>query len=615
SFFSTTLLEQGEELDLLNLYIPANPFNSLANNIVPAVVLFSALLGIALIGVPGKAPVLEMIEVITRAVARVAQYIVALTPFGLFAIAAVVAGTFDPGEAAQVETYLISYVVISLLLALWVLPGLVAAVTPVPHRAILATTANTLLVAFSTGSLLLVLPLLTDHARQLLREHTLIEAHDERLPDVLVPASFNFPHTAKVLSLSFVLFAAWFAGTSFSPAHYATLATTGLLAVFANVTVAVPFLLDLLKIPADTFQLFLATSVVNSRFGTMLSAVHTLVVALVGACALIGAVRFDAGRLLRFVLMTLVISAAAIGGTRLFVARVVSQPYNKDQVLAGMYAVRDRGTARVLPRQAPRLPPLTGTVLERVRSRRVLRVGYFEDSLPFVFSNARGDLVGFDVEMALQLSRDLNVALEMVPVERRLLDEGLDPAVCDLVMSGVAVTADRTIRMLFTRSYLDETLALLVLDYRRVEFSSWEKVRSLRSLRLGVPRAPYYLQKVRTELPSAEIVPVDEVEDALQPRDPPLDALILTAERGSAYTLLHPEYSVVVPTPRLMKVPLAYAVAGWDQSFTRVVDEWIDLKRKDGTIDELFAHWILGRDATRRPRRWSVLDDVLSKKD
>jgi hypothetical protein len=38
---------------------------------------------------------------------------------------------------------------------------------------------------------------------------------------------------------------------------------------------------------------------------------------------------------------------------------------------------------------------------------------------------------------------------------------------------------------------------------------------------------------------------------------------------------------------------------------------WLDLKRKDGTIDELFSHWILGKDATVRPPRWSILHDVL----
>ena len=52
TFFSTTLLERRPPFDFVALYIPSNPFNSLANNVVPAVVLFSVVVGVALIGVP-----------------------------------------------------------------------------------------------------------------------------------------------------------------------------------------------------------------------------------------------------------------------------------------------------------------------------------------------------------------------------------------------------------------------------------------------------------------------------------------------------------------------------------------------------------------------------------
>ena len=68
SFFSTTLLETREPFDLVGLYIPSNPFNSLANNVVPAVVLFSVVLGVALIGVPEKARLLDVLGVISTAV-------------------------------------------------------------------------------------------------------------------------------------------------------------------------------------------------------------------------------------------------------------------------------------------------------------------------------------------------------------------------------------------------------------------------------------------------------------------------------------------------------------------------------------------------------------------
>ena len=51
SFFSSSLVERRPDFNFIDLYIPANPFNALANNVVPAVVLFSLILGIALIGV------------------------------------------------------------------------------------------------------------------------------------------------------------------------------------------------------------------------------------------------------------------------------------------------------------------------------------------------------------------------------------------------------------------------------------------------------------------------------------------------------------------------------------------------------------------------------------
>jgi len=611
SFFSTTLLDDSPPLDLVALYIPANPFNSLANNIVPAVVLFSALLGVALIGLPDKERALQTIDVLNRAVGRVARFIVSLTPIGLFAIAAVTAGTFDLGEARQLQMYLVVYVVLSLLMSLWVLPGLVAALTPVPHREVLARTQSALLMAFTTGSLFVVLPLLTEQTRELLRDHAGIAREDEGLADVIIPASFNFPHTAKLLSLSFVLFAAWFTGTAIHPSRYPALAGTGLLVLFGNLNVAIPFLLDMFRIPADTFQLFLASSVVNARFGTLLSAVHTLTMGLVGTCAVIGAVRLDQRKLLRFAVTTLVLSAAVVAGTRAFVGRFVNEPYDKDKVLTGMQGLRDRGTARVYRTAAPPLEAYSGSLLDRISSRRTVRVGYVDGSLPYVFTNSAGDLVGFDVEMALQLGLDLSVDVELVPVTRDLFEHGLDPSVCDLVMSGTVMTAPRAVQVLFSTPYLDETLAFLVPDYRRTQFASWDEIRAGRSLRIGVPGGPQYLAKIHAELPSAEIVEVDRPERLFERNDRPLDALLLTAERGSAYTLLHPEYSVVVPKPRLVKVPLAYVIAGRDAPLAQVIDIWIDLKRKDGTIDELFAHWILGRDAAPHKRRWSVMDDVL----
>jgi ABC-type amino acid transport substrate-binding protein len=192
-----------------------------------------------------------------------------------------------------------------------------------------------------------------------------------------------------------------------------------------------------------------------------------------------------------------------------------------------------------------------------------------------------------------------------------VIDNGLDASVCDLVMSGVVVTPDRAMRVQFSTSYLDETVAFVVPDHLMSAFSDWASVRAMGHLRLGVPRAPYFTRKIQEELPDVEIVPFDRMDDIFAPHVPPLDAFVASAERGSAYTLLHPEYSVAVPKPRPFKVPLAYVIAGRDRALTAMVDTWIDLKRKDDTIDELFAHWILGQDVAAKQPRWSVMDNLL----
>ena len=59
TFFSTSLVEEPQAPDFLRLFIPSNPFFSYANALVPAVVVFSALVGVGLIGMTEKAAVIK----------------------------------------------------------------------------------------------------------------------------------------------------------------------------------------------------------------------------------------------------------------------------------------------------------------------------------------------------------------------------------------------------------------------------------------------------------------------------------------------------------------------------------------------------------------------------
>jgi ABC-type amino acid transport substrate-binding protein len=112
-------------------------------------------------------------------------------------------------------------------------------------------------------------------------------------------------------------------------------------------------------------------------------------------------------------------------------------------------------------------------------------------------------------------------------------------------------------------------------------------------------------------LPDAGIQVVKSVESIFEGAGGQLDAVALPAERGSAWTLRYPAYAVVVPGPDTIRVPLAYPIGKRDMAFASFVNTWIALKRKDGTIDATYKHWILGQNTAARQPRWSIARDVL----
>jgi Na+/H+-dicarboxylate symporter/ABC-type amino acid transport substrate-binding protein len=620
SFFSTTLVEQQAPFDFVDLYIPANPFNALANNVVPAVVLFSVVIGVALVGVERKAALLEVLQTVSTAIARATRAVVSLTPYGLFAIAAVAAGTLTIQQLQRIQLYVLTYVAIALIVALWVMPGLISALTGIRVRDLFARTRDSLLVAFVAADLFIVLPGLIEACKDLLERRAHAAPADPQRaieevkagPDVIVPVSFNFPHTGKLLSLSFIPFAAWFADASLPWRDYPQLLAAGLLSFFGSLNSAVPFLLDLFHLPADTFQLFLATGAINSRFGTLVAAMHTITVAILGSVALAGGLRWHARKVLRFGLVTTLIVIATLAGIRVLFATVLRQEFAGADVVYGMQPLFGGSPMRLASVVPPEPPPgaLNSSVLDTIHSRGALHVGVLPDRMPFAFQNRSGELVGMDVELARALADDLGVRVEFFQADYDVLPDLLTKGAVDIVMSGVTITPDRVAKILFSMPYLDETLAFVVRDHLRDRFRTWDAIRELGAVRIGVPDLALFRRAVSTRAPRAVIVPLRRTEELFK-EDDGLMAYVLPAERGSVFTLLHPSYSVVVPQPDTIKLPIAYPVARNDERWVTFINTWLELKRRDGTIDALYRHWILGQNATASRPRWSVVRNVL----
>ena len=222
-----------------------------------------------------------------------------------------------------------------------------------------------------------------------------------------------------------------------------------------------------------------------------------------------------------------------------------------------------------------------------------------------------GNLVGYDVDMAHRLASDLGVELELVPfVQREQLARHLAEDHFDIAMSGLAGVLSLAEMVRITDPYLEVHLALLVPDHKRDDLGTREALMAQEHVRIGTPGEDPFVRRIALVYPNLELVPVDSVEDFAEGRVK-VDAMLVSAEAGSSWTLRYPRFCVVTPGRKPIGLPLVYAIPEKANAFAQYVNRWLDLKRRDATLDMLYDHWILGLTAMPKEPRWSVIRNVL----
>ena len=206
SFFSTQQVKEQPPTDFLQLFIPSNPFYSYAFALVPAIVVFSILVGIALIGIPDNEALLEPLKVFNTAMMKITGIVGKLAPIGVFALIASATGTLAIEDLTRLQVYIIVYALIALVLSLIILPGIITIFTPFKYKHILKALRTPMITAFATGSTLIVLPMLIIQCKKLIADYSLRAVIDQDEADasikVLIPAFFTFPSPAGLLSIA-----------------------------------------------------------------------------------------------------------------------------------------------------------------------------------------------------------------------------------------------------------------------------------------------------------------------------------------------------------------------------------------------------------------------------
>jgi proton glutamate symport protein len=597
--------------NILTYLIPENPIYDFVNNIVPSIAVLGIIVGMALMHIEKKEPLISAVQRINQIIEKILWGLAVASPIGVFAHIAGGAGTVRVSELVQIDFYLISFIAITLLVTFCILPLILTSLTPLDYRESLKAFRMVCLLPFVTGVPTIAIPFINMYMKRIGEKYALTgDVNFRSTSQAIVPISYSFAQIGNCLLLFFILFASFYYRHPFTGSEKCLLSFLTIpLSIGSSVTSinAVTFLFKELNFPDNALVLFTSTIPVTLNFQVLMS--------VAAVCTFIILVLFSNFRLLQMnwkkltckLFITLGLSCAVVYAIypyvylqdsyrNFYINRSMSEAIPKP-VHTQFYSTTE---ALSQPRQADE------EVLDQILQTGVLRVGYSVGNIPYAYLNASSDLVGFDIAMAYKLAKDLNCRVEFIPVDIDHLADRLNNGVYDIAMGSILMSENRIARMSFSDAYNDQNFVLILPEKDRYRFSTQEDLDK-KGVVIGAVGA--YQRIVAQNFPHATLYAGTDEKGYEMDK---ANAWVSCRVSGSVWCFNHLDYYIDDFGGQLGKCFLAYPMRSNAMKFQRFINNWMQINILDGFYEEQNDFWILGKSIseTQEPR-WSVLHNIL----
>jgi len=235
--------------------------------------------------------------------------------------------------------------------------------------------------------------------------------------------------------------------------------------------------------------------------------------------------------------------------------------------------------------------PAFAGALEEIQKRGSLRVGMEPGYMPFELTNKKGEIIGFDVDMAKRMAKAMDVELELVSTAW----DGIIPALLtqkfDVIMSGMTLTQQRNMQINFADPYIVIGQTILI----RKELAG--KVENYQDLNdpqytLGSKLGTTGEQATKRMIPRAEYISYEtEQEGILELVNGKIDAFIYDLPYNAGAFVQRGQGKLVHLDTPFTYEPLAWAVRKGDYDFINWLNNFLNQARNDGTYEKIYAKW------------------------
>ena len=237
------------------------------------------------------------------------------------------------------------------------------------------------------------------------------------------------------------------------------------------------------------------------------------------------------------------------------------------------------------------------STLEEIQKRGQLLVGMEAGYQPFEMQDEKGNIVGFDVDMAYEMGKAIFGKGGEKKV--KLINtawEGIIPALMthkfDIIMSGMTALQERNLKVNFCDPYYYIGQCMLI---NKKDVDKYKTPESLNkkgvvvTSKLGVTGS-FTAQKL---MPNAEHrFFKTEAEGALQVANGIADAFIYDEPQVRVFAAKYKESTVGIYTP-LTYEPLAWAIRKGDPDFLNFLNNFLRQTRGDGRWDQIKQKWFV----------------------
>ncbi|GAB4182430.1 MAG: transporter substrate-binding domain-containing protein [Geothermobacteraceae bacterium] len=237
--------------------------------------------------------------------------------------------------------------------------------------------------------------------------------------------------------------------------------------------------------------------------------------------------------------------------------------------------------------------PLAATAgtLDEIQKRGTLRVGMEPGYMPFELTNKKGEIIGFDVDMAKRMAKAMGVKLELVSTAW----DGIIPALLtnkfDIIMSGMTLTQERNLKINFAQPYIVIGQSILLKKELADKVTSYKDLNDPKytvASKLGTTGE----QATKRMIGKAKYISYEtEQEGVLELVNGKIDAFIYDLPYNAAAFVQRGQGKIVHLDKPFTYEPLAWAVRKGDFDFVNWLDNFLNQVKNDGTYDKIYAKW------------------------